>query len=143
MMEMVLAGVEGLYVWHAGEERGCLGSNYVAGETPEVLDGIQYAIAFDRRGTESIITHQLGRETCSEAFAVSLGAALNLLLLPDDGGVYTDTEVYADDVPECTNVSVGYEGQHGPRETQDLDFALLLRRHCPMSDQTLLSWARL
>lgn len=39
---------------------------------------------------------------------------------PDDTGVYTDTNEYAGIVPECTNLSVGYQRQHGPRETLDV-----------------------
>jgi len=53
-----------------------------------------------------------------------LSLALDLPeLKPDDSGMYTDSESYAGIVPECTNVSVGYYGQHSKSEKQDLRFA--------------------
>src|SRR3546814_793550 len=59
------------------------------------------------------------------AFATNLASALNrqnsgFRYAPDDTGVYTDTNEYAGIVPECTNLSVGYQRQHGPRETLDV-----------------------
>jgi hypothetical protein len=144
LREMVLAGVEGLYVWHSGEEHGCLGSYWLGTHTPEVLDGITYAIAFDRRGYDSIVTHQCCARTCSDAFAWSLAEALSLgdVLHPDPTGVFTDTEVYAGLIPECTNVSVGYHGAHGSGEEQHLGFAALLRECVLQADFTTLVCAR-
>jgi hypothetical protein len=127
MLEMIRAGVEGLYIFHRAEEQGCQGSNFIARNTPDLLDGIDFAIAFDRRGTDSIVTHQMGIRTCSDEFAWTLSDALGLNMLPDDSGVFTDTEVYADIVPECTNISVGYERQHSAEERQCLTFAAQLR----------------
>jgi hypothetical protein len=60
MTEMIEAGIAGRYVFHRGEERGGLGSRYVAGHEAGRLTGICAAIAFDRRGTHSIITYQRG-----------------------------------------------------------------------------------
>jgi hypothetical protein len=39
---------------------------------------------------------------------------------PDDTGVYTDTAEFTDDIPECTNISVGYYNEHGDRENLDI-----------------------
>src|SRR5205085_10435218 len=39
---------------------------------------------------------------------------------PDDTGVYTDTNEYADLIAECSNVSVGYDCNHGPNEILDV-----------------------
>lgn len=125
MLGMIAAGRPGLYLFHRGEEEGCLGSRWIARNTPELLTEIDAAIAFDRAGLGDVITHQSYGRTCSDAFAASLAAALNkqnagFRYAPDDTGVYTDTNEYAAIVPECTNLSVGYERQHGPRETLDL-----------------------
>ena len=126
MLSMIAAGRPGLYVFHRGEEVGCLGSAWIVENTPELLTGIDAAVAFDRAGHRDIITHQISGRTCSDAFAQSFADELSLLgggLLayrPDDGGVYTDTNEYAHIIPECSNVSVGYRGQHGPRETLDV-----------------------
>lgn len=131
MLQMIGAGVAGNYVFHRGEEQGRLGSRYVATSEPERLDGIQACIAFDRRDHDNLITHQMQERGCSVAFADSLIAELSkassgaLVYQHDDTGSYTDSYSYFDLVPECTNLSVGYDGEHGPRET--LDFAHVWR----------------
>lgn len=127
MAEMIQAGVPGLYVFHREEEMGGGGSDFIARKTPGLLAGIHYAIAFDRMGTSSIITHQAGGRCCSDAFAVSLSEGLGLGMHLDDGGTFTDTANYVDLVGECTNISVGYKNQHRATETQDIAFALSLR----------------
>lgn len=127
MREMALHGVPGLYVWHYGEEQGCLGSKAIALHNPDLLHGIDYAIAFDRRGTTSVITHQCGWRTASDEFAIAFGDLLGLGMEPDDGGTWTDTNEYAHLVPECTNISVGYQNAHGRGEWQDAAFAWKLR----------------
>jgi putative aminopeptidase FrvX len=125
MLGMIAAGRPGLYLFHRGEEQGCLGSRWIQRHTPDLLKDVDAAIAFDRAGLGDVITHQSYGRTCSDAFAVSLASALNGLdsgfrYRPDNSGVYTDTNEYAGIIPECTNVSVGYQGQHGPRETLDV-----------------------
>ena len=122
MVEMIKAEVPGLYIFHRAEEIGGLGSDYIAKHNPKLLDGIKFAIAFDRYGTTSIITHQ-GFRCCSDDFARSLKAQLGPEWKLDDGGTFTDTANYTDLVPECTNISVGYHRQHHSTETQDLDHA--------------------
>ncbi|QRI64882.1 hypothetical protein JQ506_07790 [Shinella sp. PSBB067] len=127
IMEMVKAGVPGTYIIHHGEESGCIGSSDLAKGDPMWLSQFRFAMAFDRAYQTDVITHQMGRRTCSDAFAKSLSAALGGSYRPDDGGSYTDTNEYAGIIPECTNVSVGYRGQHGDGETQDVKFLIWLR----------------
>jgi hypothetical protein len=141
MLEMIKAGVEGLYIFHRDEENGGKGSTHIRDKTPELLDGIKYAIAFDRYGYKSIITHQFGKRTASDKFADSLKYALEwdgLEFKHDDGGTFTDTEVYSDLIPECTNISVGYFDQHSSKESQDLEFAFRLRDTLVEADFTQL-----
>jgi hypothetical protein len=123
MINMIMAEVPGLYVFHHGEEIGCVGSSAIAKKAPDFLKGINMAIAFDRRGTGSIITHQ-GSRTCSDAFGNSLAAQLEGFKL-DPTGILTDTKMYAGIVPECTNLSVGYFDEH--RSTERLDFSHAMR----------------
>ena len=127
MTEMIKAGIEGLYIFHRCEEIGGLGSSYIADETPNLLSGIKYAIAFDRRANHSVITHQAGGRCCSEAFAASLSSALGLGHRPDSGGSFTDTANYIGLVSECTNLSVGYLNEHTAKERLDVDYLLRLR----------------
>jgi hypothetical protein len=126
MMEMIKAKVPGLYVFHFAEEIGCKGSGGIANQTPEFLAGIQSAIAFDRRGFGSVITHQRGR-TASDNFARSVAAQLPKRFKPDPTGVLTDTKIYMGIVPECTNLSVGYEREHSSSETLDTGHLFELR----------------
>jgi hypothetical protein len=121
MIEMIKAKVPGRYVFHREEEVGLRGANFIAKQTPELLKGIKAAIAFDRKGTKDIITH-MGHQTCSNNFAESLALALELDYKPSSNGMGTDTKNYTALVPECTNISVGYTGQHTSNETQDLKF---------------------
>lgn len=144
MREMILAKVPGLYVFHRGEELGGLGSIHIVRRTPRLLDGIRFAIAFDRMGNDSVITYQCTR-TCSDLFARSLAAELNhadMQYKLDDTGTFTDTANYTDLVPECTNISVGYSGQHTAHETQDLLHAMNLRDAMIDLDQTRLVESR-
>jgi hypothetical protein len=125
MIKMIEAKVPGLYVFHFGEEVGCKGSGGIANETPEFLDGIKAAVAFDRRGFDSVITHQRGR-TASDAFAKSVCEQLPGFK-PDPTGVLTDTKIYMGIVPECSNISVGYENEHHDDETQCVKHLFELR----------------
>lgn len=142
MSEMVRANVSGLYIFHAGEEHGCLGSKYIANDRADFLDGIDAAIAFDRKGTQDIITHQMGERSCSDAFALSLAAAIGMKYRPDDTGTYTDTASYVDIIGECTNVSVGYEGAHGHGETLNIKHLIKLRNRMVRFDPGLLVFER-
>ena len=127
MREMILAQRPGLYVFHRGEERGGIGSSYIADTTPGLLDGIQCAIALDRASTTDVITYQAGGRCCSNAFATSLAAQLLPGFKPCDRGVFTDTANYTTLVSECTNLSVGYYNQHMASERLDLHFLYDLR----------------
>lgn len=139
MREMILAGVPGLYVFHRGEEVGGIGSVHIADEHSTMLSGIDYAIAFDRKGTSSIITHQMYDRCCSDAFARSLADALaGFAFKGDDTGTFTDTANYTDLIAECTNLSVGYYNQHTDMEAQDFGFACRLRDALVKFDETQL-----
>lgn len=120
MIEMIKAGVEGRYIFHRAEEIGCLGSKFIRDETPDMLKGINAAIAFDRKGTDEIITTQGSYRTASDKFAQSLADTIGGKYVPSPKGSVTDTKMYAPFIAECTNISVGYHNQHSGRERQDL-----------------------
>ncbi len=135
--EMILAGKPGLYIFHRAEEIGGLGSDYIATHHQKLLDGIQIAIALDRKGYNDVITHQ-GSRGCSDTFAESLCDALDMNYRPDDTGLFTDTANYFDLIPECTNISVGYFGQHSKSETLDSEFLIALRHKLIALDTSTL-----
>ena len=127
MMQMIRAGVSGTYVFHREEEVGGHGSIFVNRNFANDLAAYKCAIALDRKGYGDVLTHQMGSRCCSDAFAESLSSILGGRYAPDDGGVFTDTYHYRDNVGECVNISVGYHMQHGPNETLDLAFVSRLR----------------
>ena len=129
MIEMIEAGVPGLYLFHRGEEHGGLGSQWIA-DNHQVLfqdfPDIQFAIALDRKGTDDVVQYQMGQRCCSTEFATDLASILGM----DGGdsiGTMTDTAQYTDIITECTNISVGYYDQHSKKERQDIKFAHDLR----------------
>jgi acetylornithine deacetylase/succinyl-diaminopimelate desuccinylase-like protein len=137
MSEMLKAGIEGQYVFHYGEEHGGIGSGALVADHPAWLDDIQIAIALDRKGTTDVITHQGGR-TASDQFARELADGIGLGYTPSDRGIFTDTERYAGIVPECTNLSIGYEHAHTPDEWLDGAHVLaLLERLCTLDTRAL------
>ena len=123
---MINAKVPGVYVIHAEEEGGCIGSKSLVDTNPHWLDHVNYVISFDRYGKKSIITHQMSRRTASDKFAKLLASVLDMPLVADPNGSYTDSNVYRSEVSECTNISVGYYSQHSTEETQDLVYAYKL-----------------
>lgn len=122
ILQMVRANVPGVYAIFAGEEIGCQGSRAYAKANRDKMHGIQSVISFDRKAYESIITFQSSGRTCSDEFAKDLAAIIGLDMKPDPTGSYTDSNEFADFVPECTNVSVGYFSQHTAKESQDWPF---------------------
>jgi len=124
---MMAAKIPGLYVFHRGEEKGGIGSAWLTKNRPELVDGIEAAIAFDRRGTKSIITHQWSGRTCSDQFGLALGDRLALNHALDDGGCFTDTANYTGLIGECTNVSAGYMHEHSANESLDVRYLINLR----------------
>jgi hypothetical protein len=100
----------------------------------EFFKGFDRAVAFDRRGTADVITHQAMGRCASDEFGRALAEALNdytgLAYLPSDGGVFTDTANLTKLIPECTNLSVGYDSEHMAAETLDVDHWLALREAC-------------
>ena len=143
MREMIAAKVPGHYVFHWGEERGCVGSKAVTQKHPEYFRRAKAIIAFDRRDDTDIITHQRGRRTASDAFARSLMPMLPKGYTPSQEGVYTDSAEYADLVSECTNLSVGYMGEHSSSETVDLKVTVkLLQAILTTFDEDKLVFAR-
>lgn len=125
LMHMIWGGVRGYYIFTQGEERGGVGARYLAEKQTDLLREFDRAVAFDRRGIDSVITHQGWGRCCSDTFGTALADALMnghdaLMMLNDDTGVYTDTAEFTDIIPECTNISVGYAREHTQEESLNL-----------------------
>jgi hypothetical protein len=131
MLQMLDAGVPGLYVFHREEEGGRKGSKWIVENDKELLKDIKFAVALDRKNHDNFITHQMGDRCCSEDFANQFIALLNaggtLSYKSDTTGSYTDTASYVDHIGECTNLSVGYTGAHSKWERLDIEHCFKLR----------------
>lgn len=132
LVEMIKAGKPGTYFFFVGEECGGIGSSAFVMDNPAFSASM--CVSFDRRGYSDVITHQGGYETCSSKFAWSLCGELNQHMTgrqkaykPSDAGIYTDSKEFAELVPECTNISVGYFNEHTDREELDVRHLLELR----------------
>jgi len=130
LLEMIRAKVPGAYLFHTGEECGGIGSSWMAENAEIFLSGYDRAIAFDRKGSQDVITHQGGTRCCSDKFALDLSFKLGLTHRPDNTGRFTDTANYTEVIPECTNVSCGYESCHTANEMLDVEYLLDLRKAC-------------
>jgi len=124
LMHLIHNDVPGYYVFTQGEECGGIGAKHLAKEHGDLLMQFDRAIAFDRRGIDSVITHQGYGRCCSDAFAQAVADSLNMdermMYLPDDTGVYTDTAEFVDHIAECTNISIGYALEHSAQESLDI-----------------------
>lgn len=130
MLEMIDANVPGTYAFFRGEERGGIGSRHAAAHRPEFFEQFDRAVAFDRRGASDVITHQAGGRCCSDAFASDLANKLsdhNVTYAPCSGGIFTDTANLTDLIPECTNLSCGYDAEHSVNESLDAEHLLHMR----------------
>lgn len=132
MLEMIKAKVPGTYVFHRGEERGCIGSTAMVRERAQWLERFDVAVAFDRKGFTEIITHQGGGKRCaSQKCATALQTQLHKhglkgMELSPRGSV-TDTLRYRGIIAECFNLAVGYAMNHGPDEYVDYAYLVALR----------------
>lgn len=130
ILHMIENKVPGLYYFFLGEEVGCIGSKKAAKDMwLKNNTKITKVVSFDRRGYDSVITHQFYGRCCSDQFAVELSKQLSVDRLdfrPDETGICTDSIQYQDFIPECTNISVGYFNEHTGKEIQNIFFLELL-----------------
>lgn len=127
ILQMVKHNKPGIYYLFKGEELGHIGSHKLRLSLFEntELRNIKKCISLDRRGYDSVITHQKYKRTCSDEFAVDVCRKLNrygFWFRPDPEGMTTDSIEFIDRFQECTNISVGYFRAHTTKECQDLDF---------------------
>lgn len=141
ILYMISKGVPGLYYFFIGEEVGCVGSKKLAAiwKDTEFSKHVTKVVSFDRRGNESIITHQMFGRCCSDEFAKELAGRLNaagcgLSMQLDDTGILTDSAKFMQLVPECTNISVGYQAEHTLGESQDIEFLKNIARAASLID---------
>jgi hypothetical protein len=142
MLYMMAHNIPGVYYFFLGEERGGIGSGYVAANYKSVkhLEGMKKCVSFDRRNYYSVITSQFS-VCCSDEFGTALCKELSkggLKMKLDPTGVFTDSAQFVDVIPECTNISVGYFEEHTRNEHQNITFLEKLAKAC-----LLVNWENL
>ncbi len=129
-LHMIDRKIPGLYYFFLGEEVGCIGSKKLAAlMSQQEVQSINKVVSFDRRGFESVITHQYAGRCASDEFAQNLSNELNkggLRLKPDNTGICTDSVQFQEFISECTNISVGYFNEHTGDECQNIKFLKIL-----------------
>ena len=133
MLHMIRNHIEGLYYFFIGEEVGRVGSRSLSKEfnSSIICRNITKVISFDRKGVDSIITHQMGTRCASISFSKELANQLNSIeetfrYKLDDTGVFTDSYSFLNQINECTNISVGYYFQHTNQEYQSMNHLIKL-----------------
>lgn len=132
LLEMIEEGVPGTYLFHLGEESGCIGSRWMSVHRRTWLRRFDRAISFDRPGTTDVITHLCGQRACTPGFALDVSLELTQRLpgyelAPSNQGGSTDVRCYIGLIPECTNISIGYHRQHTSHEWLDETYLWALR----------------
>lgn len=142
LLQMIRAKVPGTYIFHEGEECGGIGSKALLTAHREWLKKFTHAFAFDRAGTTDIVITQGGEACASPALATELALRFKNAgvggLKECHKGSFTDTKVYRYTIPECVNISVGYENAHQPSERLDVAYLEALVAACKKLD-----WASL
>lgn len=141
LMSMIEAQIPGLYYFFTAEEIGRFGSRFAveSDEFNAISSKIKHVISFDRKGYNSIITHQSNMKTCEDSFALSLSSNLNnygFKMDLDKTGFYTDSFSFVGhkNIKNCTNISVGYFNPHEINEKQDIKFLEKLANACVSID---------
>jgi di/tripeptidase len=133
LLSMIENQIPGLYYFFSAEEIGRIGSRFAveSDEFKRLSKKITTVISFDRKGYDSIITHQSGIRTCNDNFADKLSSSFNefgFKMKPDITGGFTDSFSFLGykNIQNCTNISVGYFNPHTLAEKQDIEFLELL-----------------
>lgn len=144
LISMIEAEVPGLYYFFSAEEIGRFGSRFAVDseEFNNIGSRIKNVISFDRKGYNSIITHQSKIRTCEDEFATKLSTAFNkrgFKMNLDKTGMYTDSFSFVGhkNIMNCTNISVGYFNPHNKTENQDIEFLDNLSKACIDMDWNL------
>jgi hypothetical protein len=130
LISMIERGIPGTYYFFLGEEPilsgGLWGSSRALKSNPNFFKKFKRCIAFDRRMYGSIVVRQMGRMCCSTEFAKKIAEEFNIRGIKWDEtggfGYYTDTAVFMDTIPECTNISAGGFNEHYTTEWVDLNY---------------------
>lgn len=138
LIKMIESGIPGLYYFFRGEEgvtspTGTWGSKQALKSYEDNFSKYEKCIAFDRKGINSVITQQMYTMCCSDEFAEELIKEFgnnDLKYYEDPTGMWCDSGVFMELIPECTNISVGFDDEHTFKETQNIEHLEKLVEAC-------------
>lgn len=134
LLHMISQNIPGVYYFFIGEEIGAYGSRGALKDDYKYFaENFDRAIAFDRRGYDSVITHQMGGLSCDDTFADNLIAEFakeDLTYKKDRNGIFTDTAIFIGTIPQCTNISAGVFHEHFTNECANITFLEKLAKAC-------------
>lgn len=150
LIGMINKGIPGTYYFFLGEEPilsgGCWGSKEALKSRPDYFKKFKRCIAFDRRMYGSIVVRQMGRMCCSKDFAEKIAEEFDIRGIKWDStggyGYYTDTAIFMDVIPECTNLSAGGFNEHYKTEWVDLNYTYEVYKAAVDMDWELLPTKR-
>lgn len=119
MLYLIANQVSGTYLFTRGEEIGCVGTHYIIDNSLIKWEDYMIAIEVDRKGTQEIIGNMSVGVTASQSFVSSLAKQLDMGHVMGRGTI-TDVGHISGFIPECVNISAGYNLQHSEKETTDL-----------------------
>lgn len=130
LISMIKDNIPGTYYFFIGEEPilsgGLFGSSNILKSNPDFFKKFERCVAFDRKEYGSIVVRQMGRMCCSGEFAKAIAGEFDIKGIKWDStkgfGYYTDTAVFMDVIPECTNISAGGFHEHYTDEWVDLNY---------------------
>lgn len=140
-LRMIQAGVKATYIFHRNEECGGLGSEWLAKNHARWLETFDICLALDRRGTQDVIVSQQWAKCASDEFARGLALQLGMQHSAADG-IFTDSAHYTHLIPECSNLSIGYQHEHTREETLDLHYLESVIRKLTRVDWALVPVVR-
>jgi len=128
MIKMMEANIPGLYYFFRGEEgvtspSGTWGSKQALKSRGDFFKDYDKCVAFDRKANTSIISEQMYSECCSSEFVNALISEFKkngMDYRNDPTGMWCDSGVFMETIPECTNISMGYKAEHTFNEEQDI-----------------------
>ena len=121
-LKMMEAGIKGTYLFTRGEEGGAIGAEYAIAHKADVLKQFQLCIEVDREGTAEIITENCTGKGASTEFATALADQLMMGHVPSKHGIFTDIAFFNELIPECVNISAGYDRQHTSKERLNITY---------------------
>lgn len=123
LLNMINHDIPGVYFFFVKEEVGRLGSEHLNSLIKD--DMFNFCLAFDRKGIDSVITHQRGVKLCTDElaeFIIKEFSKNGYSFHKDPTGLSCDTYSFNNKINNCLNISSGVYDEHSKSEKIDLNY---------------------